>query len=343
VRTWNRRDLCVRTAGVQLLAVLGLASCANVPEPPAPVPALDPPRLERVRFDEGLLELLPPLPLAPRLRWVPEVPGEGWLIAFLLEPQPRSLPLFEADARAGGRDLALVALAGGSYLGLVAAPLGEQQVSVEVLVVFADGTRLTQRLSLRIGAREFSATSLRVAHRFTDPDSLMRERIAQERETVRATLRSVTDVPLWHGAFIRPAEGRTTSPFGQRRLFNRELRNRHTGLDIDGDTGDPVYASNSGRVALSRDLFYSGNSVYIDHGLGLYTAYFHLSRREVTEGQWLEKGELIGRIGATGRVTGSHLHWGAYLQGIPVDPLSLLDPDFARLGQRLPRPAVALP
>jgi murein DD-endopeptidase MepM/ murein hydrolase activator NlpD len=107
--------------------------------------------------------------------------------------------------------------------------------------------------------------------------------------------------------------------------------------------GDPVYASNSGRVALSRDLFYSGNSVYIDHGLGFYTAYFHLSQREVTEGQWVERGELIGRIGATGRVTGPHLHWGVYLQAVPVDPLSLLDPDFARLSERLPKPAVALP
>lgn len=333
----------VRTASLQLLAACGLVGCANVPEPPAPVPHPDPPHVERVQLGERLPELLPPAPLAPRLRWVPEVPGEGWLIAFLLEPQPRGLPLFEAHARAGGRDLALVPLAGGSYLGLVAAPLGQEEVSVDVVVVFADATRLTQTLSLRVRARDFSATSLRVARRFTDPDSVMRERIAQERELVRATLRLVTRVPLWHGAFIRPAEGRTTSPYGQRRLFNRELTSRHTGLDIDGDTGDPVYASNSGRVKLSRDLFYSGNSVYIDHGLGFYTAYFHLSQSEVTEGQWVERGELIGRIGATGRVTGPHLHWGVYLQGVPVDPLSLLDPDFARLSERLPRPPVALP
>jgi murein DD-endopeptidase MepM/ murein hydrolase activator NlpD len=343
VSTWRRCNLSLRSASLPLLAAFGLASCARVPQPPGPVPEPDPPRLERMRFDEGLPELPPPLPLAPRLRWLPEAPAEGTLVAFLLEPQPRGLPLLDVHARAGDRELALARLASGAYLGLVAAPLGEQEVPIEVVTTLVDRTRLTQELSLHIVAREFSTTSLRVARRFTDPDAALRERIAREREIVRATLRSITGTPLWHGAFIRPAEGRTTSPYGQRRLFNRELRSRHTGLDIDGDTGDPVYASNSGRVALSRDLFYSGNSVYIDHGLGFYTAYFHLSRREVTEGQWLEKGELIGRIGATGRVTGPHLHWGAYLQGVPVDPLSLLVPDFARLGERLPRPAVALP
>ncbi|UCC48536.1 MAG: M23 family metallopeptidase [Gemmatimonadota bacterium] len=333
----------VRRASPRLLAAFTLVGCVSLPEPPAPVLPPDPPRFEIVRLDEALPEVPPPLPLAPRLRWIPEAPSEGWLVAFVLEPQTRGLPLLEAHARAGGRDIALARLGGGAYLGLVAAPLGEQDVPVEVLVIFDDGTRLTQKLSLRVGAREFSASSFRVPRRFTDPDPAMRERIAQERELVRATLRLVTSTPLWHGAFMRPAEGRTTSPYGQRRLLNRELRSRHTGLDIDGDMGDPVYASNSGRVALSRDLFYSGSSVYVDHGLGFYTAYFHLSQREVTEGQWVEKGELLGRIGATGRVTGPHLHWGVYLHAVAVDPLSVLDPDFARLSDRLTRPAVALP
>lgn len=106
-------------------------------------------------------------------------------------------------------------------------------------------------------------------------------------------------------------------------MFNNQLRSQHTGLDIDGDTGDPVVASNSGRVILSRDLFYTGQAVYIDHGLGFMTAYFHLSRRDVSEGQWVEKGEVVGLVGATGRVTGSHLHWSLFVQGVSLDPLSL--------------------
>ena len=102
-----------------------------------------------------------------------------------------------------------------------------------------------------------------------------------------------------------------------------------------GDTGDPVYASNDGRVALSHDLFYSGQAVYLDHGLGFFTAYFHLSERLVSDGQWVEKGQLIGRVGATGRVTGPHLHWSAFLRGQHLDPLSLLEPGFARESERL--------
>ncbi len=96
-------------------------------------------------------------------------------------------------------------------------------------------------------------------------------------------------------------------------------------------------------MALSRDLFFNGQAVFIDHGLGFYTGYFHLSERVVGEGQWVEKGELIGRVGATGRVTGSHLHWAAYLQGVPLDPLSLLDPGIAGASERLlgPTPGLA--
>ncbi len=289
-------------------------------EQPAPFFYLDPP-----------LALEPLLPRAPRLRWIPQHPSEATLVTLVVEPAGRGLPVFEARGRANEKEFRLVRLAGGSFLALVAAPLNVAEVPVEVTVTAIDGTRITQTLRMLVASRDFPATRLSVDSRFTAPDEATLIRIAREQRLVRATLRNVSDEPLWRGAFILPLIGETTSPYGQRRLFNNQLRSRHTGHDIDGDIGVGVVAANSGRIVISRHLFFNGNAVFIDHGLGFHTGYMHLSELEVFEGQWVEKGERIGRVGATGRVTGPHLHWGLYLAGVSLDPLSLLEPDFASL------------
>ena len=298
------------------------------------------PQVETARFDlEDMRPQLPELRAhAPYLRWTPGRPGEGLFVVLTLEPATRSLPVFEVEGSASGRDLKLVPISGGAFMGLVAAPLGVREVPVEVTVTYIDGTRLSHALSLFVVPRDFPATRLRVAPRYTSPDSATLVRVAREREAIQAMRTTVTPVPLWDGPFELPLRGVTTSPYGQRRIFNSELRSRHTGLDVDADIGDPVFATNSGRVAMSADLFYNGGAVFIDHGLGLYTGYFHLSKREVLEGQWVEKGQVIGRVGATGRVTGPHLHWHMYLQGFSIDPRSLLDPDFTRLSRRISTP-----
>jgi len=335
------QPFCGRVAkgGVVLVAVCGLAACAKkVPEPPQPIPELVPPRVVSLELSEPLPELSPLLPLAPRLRWNPVAPGEGALVLLLVEPTAGGLPVFEATATARDRELPLADLWGGSYLGLIAAPLRTEEVPVEVSVKLIDGTDITQNLSLHVGQRDFPATRLRVANRFTAPDEATLERIQREREFVRSVLRSASDTPLWEGAFLLPLKGVTTSAYGQRRLFNNELRSQHTGLDIDGDTGDPILAANSGRVVISRDLFFNGQAVFVDHGLGFYTGYFHMSKREVSEGQWVEKGQVVGLVGATGRVTGPHLHWALYIQGAPLDPLSLLDPALTSVSERLATP-----
>jgi murein DD-endopeptidase MepM/ murein hydrolase activator NlpD len=264
------------------------------------------------------------------------MPGEGLFAVLAMEPQGAGLPVFEVSGRASDRELKFASAGGGAYVGLVAAPLNTDEVSVEIVITFIDGTRVTQELALLVTRRDFPSSRLRVAPRYTRPDSATLVRVAREQAAVRAMQRTVTPAPLWDGPFELPLRGVTTSPYGQRRLFNNELRSRHTGLDIDGDTGDPVYAANSGRIAMSADLFYNGGAVFIDHGLGLYTGYFHLSARDVVQGQWVEKGDVIGRVGATGRVTGPHLHWHMYLQGFSLDPRSLLDPDFVQTSARLP-------
>lgn len=329
-----------RAPGLALLASLVFGACARMPGSPAPAPTPQPPRIAGTATDrlrDPLPELRAQRPLPPKLRWLPGEPGEGMLVTVVVEAEPLGLPLFEARGRLDESELRLVPIPGGAYLGLVAAPLNAEDLPIEVIVTAIDGTRLTVSRTLVIGAREFPATRLSVASRFVAPDEATLNRIQSERRIVRATLRTVSDQPLWRGAFDLPLIGVTTSPYGQRRLFNNELRSRHTGLDIDGETGDAIYAANDGRVVLSRDLFFNGNAVFIDHGLGLYTGYFHMSKREVIEGEWIEKGEVIGLVGATGRVTGPHLHWSLYLGGVSLDPLSILDPGFADASERLAR------
>ena len=125
---------------------------------------------------------------------------------------------------------------------------------------------------------------------------------------------------------MRPVPGEPTSTFGKRRFFNDKPRSPHPGLDLRAATGTPVLAAGSGLVAISQDLYYSGNTVIIDHGGGLFTIYAHLSELDVSVGDELEAGVPIGKSGATGRVTGPHLHWGAKIGDRPFDPTALLDP-----------------
>lgn len=172
----------------------------------------------------------------------------------------------------------------------------------------------------------FPTESLSVDPRFTRaPDSALAARIASEFALARQVSRGThTNPRLWRGAFRRPVPDPITSPFGMGRQFNGELRSRHMGVDLDAAAGAPVHATNRGVVALARDFYYAGRVVYLDHGAGLVTVYMHLSAIGVSEGDTVETGQVIGRAGATGRVTGPHLHWTARYGSVSLDPLSLL-------------------
>ncbi len=171
--------------------------------------------------------------------------------------------------------------------------------------------------------RTFAEERLRVARKYTHLDPATERRVADEATRLRALWSRATPSRLWSEPFVMPVKGAPGSPFGLRRFFNGMPRSPHAGLDIKAATGTIVRAANDGRVALAGDLFFTGNTVVVDHGLGLYTIYAHLSRVDVAEGAAVWRGQPIGRVGATGRVTGPHLHWGAKLGGARVDPLRL--------------------
>jgi hypothetical protein len=167
---------------------------------------------------------------------------------------------------------------------------------------------------------------LSVAPRFTQPpDSATEARVARENELAREVGRRAHETPrLWSAPFVRPRPSSITARFGSGRTFNRTLASRHLGIDFAGKVGAPVRAANRGVVALVSDFFLAGNVVYIDHGGGVVTGYFHLSRALVAEGDTVARGQEIGLVGATGRVTGPHLHWSARYGALTVNPLDLL-------------------
>ncbi|AEH45398.1 Peptidase M23 [Thermodesulfatator indicus DSM 15286] len=151
------------------------------------------------------------------------------------------------------------------------------------------------------------------------------DRIKREVKAIKQALRGFTPEPLLEGPFVWPVAGRLSSPFGFRRVYNGVPRSHHSGIDIAVPKGTPVKAANSGRVVLTGDFYLPGKIVIIDHGLGIYTVYCHLDKILVKTGQAVDKGEKIALSGASGRVTGPHLHFGCYIEGVKVDPKMLLE------------------
>ncbi len=175
-------------------------------------------------------------------------------------------------------------------------------------------------------SRPRGASRLHVDKRFTQRmDSATEARIEDENELAREVGRKSQDTPqLWTLPFLRPRQSRVTSRFGSGRVFNGRVSSSHLGVDYRGALGDPIHAANRGVVALVATFFLAGNVVYIDHGNGILTGYFHMSQPEVAVGDTVERGQEIGLVGATGRVTGPHLHWSARFGALTIDPADLL-------------------
>ena len=184
-----------------------------------------------------------------------------------------------------------------------------------------------QRLSgkLNVSGRKFSVQRLTVPPGMAEPDPETERRAEAEGRQLQMLYRTISPERLWRGAFVRPVAGtEAPSGFGARRIINGKARAPHGGADYSVARGTPVVAANAGRVALVAEYFFPGRLVAVDHGLGLHTLYFHLDTVAVAEGDRVDRGQTLGTVGATGRATGPHLHFGAQLGGARIDPAALL-------------------
>ncbi len=214
----------------------------------------------------------------------------------------------------------------GTYLGLAGVPLDVPDSLRVSLFVARDGRVDTVWAAVAVVPGGYPRETISVAPGFAKPDHAAAARIQRENARSRQVSRASRERPrLWGGAFQLPRESRITSRFGAARVYNGEVRSRHTGTDFAGAVGAPVNAAGRGVIALVADFYLAGRAVYIDHGAGLVTAYFHLSRSDVAEGDTVMTGQRIGGVGQSGRVTGPHLHWVARYGTISVDPMSLLE------------------
>jgi murein DD-endopeptidase MepM/ murein hydrolase activator NlpD len=187
-----------------------------------------------------------------------------------------------------------------------------------------DEKNVTAKGTLVVKAKKFTTRQLRVEEKYVTPPENEMPRIEAESKRINAIFASVTPVKIWNGSFHVPVPGTAISNFGKRNVYNGDPRSPHSGVDFRGASGTPIRAPNAGRVVLASSLYFSGNTVILDHGLGLYSYLAHLSEFSVKEGEMVERGDIIGKVGATGRVTGPHLHWTVRLVTALVDPLSLV-------------------
>lgn len=182
------------------------------------------------------------------------------------------------------------------------------------------------RIGFDVQPKAYPEERLTVKRKYVAPDPEQLARIRAEQPRIRTALATFSDATPATLRFNRPVDGRESSPFGLRRYFNDEPRRPHSGLDLAAPTGTPILAPASGRVIDSGDFYFNGNTVFLDHGGGLITMYCHMHEIAVQPGQLVEAGDVLGQVGATGRVTGPHLHWGVTLNGTMVDPALFLQP-----------------
>jgi murein DD-endopeptidase MepM/ murein hydrolase activator NlpD len=288
-------------------------------------------------------EAAPPPPAPPEIAvaWSPEAPVQGTLMKVSVQPvEPVAVAAVDGQGEvplefageAAGQPLHFHPDGAGGYRALAAVPIDTEGVfEVALSARRGDGPAARKLAQVPVTPGDFRLERLRVAPEFgEEPDSALAARIAADRVRVREVGVAAHRTPRqWEAPFLRPRQSRITSGFGHGREFNGVVQSRHMGVDFAGAVGTPVLASNRGIVALIGDFFAAGTAVYLDHGAGLVTAYFHLSAVDVQEGQVVERGERIGSVGATGRVTGPHLHWVGRYGTVTFDPLTLLELEVA--------------
>jgi len=267
---------------------------------------------------------------ARRLTVTPDRPEPGAIVRLSLQSVSGEDSALSVTGQLAGEQLHFISAGGGAWRAIGGVPVDAvDSVIARAVVRRSSGASDTVRAILRLPPpppRRASAPRLSVDDRFTRPlDAATSARIAREGNLARQIgRRAHGSPPLWRSAFLRPRASRLTSRFGTGRVFNGIVTSRHLGVDFRGAVGSRILAANRGVVALVDDFFLAGNVVYIDHGAGVVTGYFHMSKPLVATGDTVARGDVIGLVGATGRTTGPHLHWTARYGELTVNPLDLV-------------------
>jgi len=245
------------------------------------------------------------------------VPGGVAEIAVAAAGAPRP------EVRFGGRPVLLQQRKTGWYalVGLsLDTPVGEQKLDIG-----PDGSR--RQLPFQVAAKDYPVQKLKIANqKMVTPDPEQLARINAERDRQISIRSQFREVPVPRSDLALPADGRLSSRFGLRRVFNGEPRAPHSGLDVAVPTGTPIRAPADGVVTLVDDFYFNGKTVFVDHGQSFVSMVCHLDQAGVEAGQTVRRGEVLGHSGSSGRATGPHLHWSVYLNGAAVDPALFIGP-----------------
>jgi len=215
------------------------------------------------------------------------------------------------------------------FVGLLGIDLQDEPGTHELTVkIQAEEQSQTFTYRVQVLKENFHVERLTLPKNKVDLDRKSLARWKVEQAQVKKVLANVSDTKFWQTGFVEPVAGKRTGIFGSVRIMNGQARNPHNGEDIGAPLGTEVVATNDGIVRLTVDHIFSGKGLFLDHGLGLYSMYFHLSEVLVKDGDVVKAGEIVGKVGATGRATGPHLHWGVKLNGARVNPYALLDLPF---------------
>ena len=245
-------------------------------------------------------------------------PGDVFIITVhtnstpMLRFQGRELPVFSRDKY---------------YQAIAFVNIDTKQGILGIIIKSGEQTTIeyTKVLDKEFPVKHITLKSEQV---FLSPDD--EKRADREQHILESFWNNITPYPLWSGNFLRPLDSSITSPFGTKRIINGKKESRHHGTDYKGSEGSPVKSINSGEVVLSDNQFYGGNTILINHGLGIYSVYLHLSKSMVSVGDRVSKGQVIGLVGSTGRANGPHLHLSVKLYGESINPESLYKINFSR-------------
>jgi murein DD-endopeptidase MepM/ murein hydrolase activator NlpD len=268
----------------------------------------------------------------PQLTAMPAQPMPGAIVRLSLSTPASTDSIVSVGGSLAGEPLHFIRTAA-AWHAIGGVPTDAQgNVNARAFVMMASGRVDTLRATMTLPAiPKPKAVPLAVDSSFSRPlSTATTARIARENAMAREIGRRSHDHPaMWTASFLKPRATRVTSTFGSGRVFNGAVTSRHLGVDYAGAVGAPILAANRGVVALVDTFFLAGNVVYVDHGGGVVTGYFHMSKPLVAAGDTVARGQQIGLVGKTGRVTGPHLHWSARYGTITVDPGDLLTLDRA--------------